>query len=467
MRLSWTASLVAATLFLSIPLTDVHTQSSKAGWEQYVTPEDAGFSSNALELARRYADSVRSGAVMAAYRGRVVVAWGDVARKLELHSVRKSLVSALFGIAVADRKVDLSRTIADVGLDDQTPLTVGEKSARIRDILAARSGVYLPAAYAGREQDEERPARGSHAPGTFFFYNNWDFNVAGVLYERLVATDLYAAFDQRIAKPLGMEDFVPTDGFRVYEPSGSGFPAHTFRMSTRDLLRFGQLYLQRGRWNGKQVVPAAWVDESTRRVSDLGNGSGYGYLWWTYAAGSLGARYPQLNQYDAFAARGTGGQFILVVPKAELVVVHRGDTDHGREVRGPDVWRIAELILAARTGTAREKPSLAPVQAIPLASQLPAIPSPSYLQLDSRSQDELVGEYENDSKLIARVFRFNDRLFANLPGRGEAELLAFGPLEFTIMPMPGVRVRFERDSTGRVGRVALTLGREQLTATRR
>lgn len=277
-------------------------------WRQYTVPEDAGFSGKALDEARRYADEGGSGAVMAIFRGRVLAAWGDVSRELGLHSVRKSLVSALYGIAAGEGKIDLDTTLAELGIDDEPQrLTEREKEARIRDLLAARSGVYLPAAYAPSGQDAERPARGSHAPDTFWFYNNWDFNVAGVVYERLSGQSLYEAFDAKLARPLGMEDWSPADGVLIFEPGLSRHPAHTFRMSARDLARFGQLYLQRGRWDGKQVVPEAWVAESTKPISPTGPGRGYGYLWWTYGAGSFGQRYGQLDKYAAFAATGSGG----------------------------------------------------------------------------------------------------------------------------------------------------------------
>ncbi len=463
-RLSPDAARILVALALLTP-TRLPAQGSPGPWSQYATPEAAGFSSALLEPARRYADSVKSGAVMVASRGHVVAAWGDVARKLELHSVRKSLVSALFG-ASADR-VNIDLTLADMGIDDRTPLTPDEKRARLRDLLAARSGVYLPAAYASQDQDQERPARGSHAPNTFFFYNNWDFNVAGVAYERLTSTDLYAAFNDRIAETLGMDDYSPSDGFKVYEPTSSNHPAHTFRMSTRDLLRFGQLYLQRGRWNGRQIVPASWVQESTRPISELGSGTGYGYLWWTYAAGSFGERYPQLNRLNMFAARGTGGQFLLVVPQLELVLAHRGDTDHGRNVSGRDVWRIAEMILASRTGGAPATPSFVSLSAVPFESQLPALPQRPRVNIGASLMAEYSGEYTISQQVTARVFVFEDRLFANLSSMGEAELLALNTTDFTIMPVPGSSIRFERDSTGRVARVVARISGQSMVGVRR
>lgn len=436
-------------------------------WRQYASPAGAGFSAAALEDARRYADSVRSGAVMAIYRGNVLVAWGDVTRRLELHSVRKSVVSALYGDAVARGQIDPALTLAQVDIDDRQALTPGERAARLSDLLAARSGVYLPAAYAAEDQDRERPERGSHAPGTHFFYNNWDFNVLGVIYERLTSNGLFDAFTRRIAQPLGMEDWRPDDGFLVYEPSRSQHPAHTFRLSARDLARFGQLYLQRGSWNGREVIPGDWVARSTRPVSDFGGGRGYGLLWWTYAPGSPGARYPSLSRYTMYAGSGTGGQLVLVIPEAELVIVHRGDTDNGREVSGRDAWTIAERILAARQGEPASTPTLATLRPVPFASQAPEVPRTRYVTLDTALLSAYAGEYELSPDLAIRVFVHAGRLFATFPGRGEAELLATGTAEFTIMPVAGVRVIFQRDAAGRVSHLDATIGREALRARRR
>jgi hypothetical protein len=106
-----------------------------------------------------------------------------VERPFEAHSVRKSLVSGLYGVAVARGEIDLDASLATFAIDDQTPLTATERSATIRQVISAMSGVYLPAAYAPASQDR-RPERGTHSPGTHWFYNNWDFNVAGVIYER-------------------------------------------------------------------------------------------------------------------------------------------------------------------------------------------------------------------------------------------------------------------------------------------
>lgn len=463
---TWRTFWMALTPLLVQIDTPLAAQGPAGAWQQYARVEDAGFSASMIARAREFADSIQSGGVMAVVHGRVLLAWGEVDRKLELHSVRKSLVSALFGTAVDRGAINLDRTLGDIGFEDSTPLTLLERGARIRDLLAARSGIYLPSAYASQDQDDERPARDSHAPGTFFFYNNWDFNAAGALYERLVEPNLYTAFRDRLAVPLGMQDYTPSDGFLVYEPSGSHIPAQTFRMSTRDLARFGQLFLQHGRWGGRQVLSTKWITESTATTSDLGNGRGYGYLWWTYSKGSLGARYPALDQHAMYAGIGTGGQLVLVIPDAGLVLVHRGDTDNDRRINGASVWQLAELILAARTGSPVTAPATVLMRSVPLLSQLPAHPRPPYVQLDSTRAAEFLGDYAVAERKVAQVFTFKNRLFANFPGLGEAELLTVGHDEFTVMPIAAASIRFKRDSSGKVIGLAAKIGKREMAATK-
>jgi CubicO group peptidase (beta-lactamase class C family) len=246
------------------------TTARSGPWLEYADVRQAGFDPQALRAVCERADQLRSGALMVVFRRHVILACGDVARPFETHSMRKSLVSGLYGTAVSRGEIDLNASLARLAIDDDSPLTPTERSATIRHVISARSGIYLPAAYAPTSQDR-RPARGSHAPGSHWFYNNWDFNVAGVVYERATGEDLYASFTRRLATPLGMEDWTPADGFRVYEPTKSRHPAHTFRLSTRDLARFGQLYLQQGRWEGRQLLPAGWIAESTRPHTDDGD----------------------------------------------------------------------------------------------------------------------------------------------------------------------------------------------------
>ncbi len=420
-----------------------------------------------LVTATRQSVRLRRLCALGRSRGAVVAAWGDVSRKLELHSVRKSVVSALFGIAADRGEISLDKTLGQLRITENKTLTPVEQGARVRDLLAARSGVYLPAAYADNAQDSERPPRGSHAPDTFWFYNNWDFNTLGTIYEQSVDSSLYRSLALRLARPIGMEDFTPADGFLVYEPTNSIHPAHTIRMSTRDLARFGQLYLQNGQWNGRQIVPRAWIAESTIPKSNVGAPSrGYGYLWWTQASGPTGS-YPELDRRSVFYGSGTGGQLVAVFPSDEMVIVHRGDTDHGRNISGRDAWRIVELVLEARTGVIASNDHRVPLAPIPLSSQLPAVVAPNYVTVDAALIAQLAGMYDIAPKLGVRVFEFRGRLFGNFPGQGEAELFGLTRDEFTIRVQSGVRIVFERDANGRAVALNAEIGRQQVRGVRR
>lgn len=290
---------------------------------------------------------------MVVTRATVVAAWGDTTRTFWSHSVRKSLLSALVGQAVAEGKIDTARTLGELGINERaTPLTSEEQRARVLDLLQARSGVYLAAAAEIEAMRDARPARGSHPPGMFWYYNNWDFNVLGTIYRRATGEDLFEAFDRRIARPIGMQDYRAKDGVYEVEPP-SEHAAFGFRISARDLARFGWLYLHRGRWAGRQVIPEAWVDASVRSYSRTGSQgslstkSGYGYMWWVQVNAK---EHPDLRLPDgSFTASGNGGQRLTVIPQIDTLVVNLMNTDEPGPRIGSNQWdSLLAEVLAAR-----------------------------------------------------------------------------------------------------------------------
>lgn len=308
---------------------------------QSVDPVSAGWSAEKLQAARAYSDSLKPTAVMVVQNGKAVARWGDVARKVNVASVRKSLLSALYGIGVSEGRIDLKSTLGDLGIDDKPPsLTDTEKQATVRDLLMARSGVYHLAAHETADIRRKRPARGSHAPGTFWYYNNWDFNALGTIYRQRTGEDIFESFKTRIAQPIGMEDFTARDGSYVLEKK-SIHPAYPFTMTARDLARFGQLMLDDGRWGGREIVPAAWVKEATTAYSATDHGSlGYGYLWWTLN--------PDVFGPGAALASGYGGQQIAVIPAKHLVVAQVVDrTQNPKGVRTSHFVGLLKQIVSA------------------------------------------------------------------------------------------------------------------------
>jgi CubicO group peptidase (beta-lactamase class C family) len=316
-------------------------------WARVPSVSQIGWSEEKLKEARAYAGTINTAAVMIVVGGLVVDEWGDTATRFNVHSIRKSFLSALYGKPVRGGQIQLSKTLADLGIDDRDSLTPLEKSATVGDLLKARSGVYHPALYETPGMAAARPARGSYAPGVFWYYNNWDFNALGTIFEQATRTSIYEAFKAQIADPLEMEDFRIEDAtyFRGAESVHAAYP---FRMTARDMARFGLLYLRSGQWRGQSIVPREWVEVSTRAYSDTGQSGGYGYLWWVAPNGG-----PHITSAyfkgRVFSAQGAGGHYIVIVPYLDLVVVHRVNTDiQGRQVTSSQFGHLMQLILDAR-----------------------------------------------------------------------------------------------------------------------
>ena len=116
--------------------------------------------------------------------GVIVDQWGETERKFNVHSVRKSLLSAMIGIYEKNGVIDLNRTLEDLGIDDRLGLTAAERQARLLDLLGSRSGIYHPSNLVGEDHSARWPERGSHFPGSHWFYSNWDFNTLGFIFEQ-------------------------------------------------------------------------------------------------------------------------------------------------------------------------------------------------------------------------------------------------------------------------------------------
>lgn len=344
--------LIALLAWIAAAPAETEPRHPGVEWE-YLLPSQSGWSGKKLAAAKDWSRYIGSTAVVVVQHGAIVASWGDTDADLQLNSARKSLLSALIGIAVANGQIDLDETVGELGIDDNPlSLTPAEKQATVRDLLEARSGIYHGANYETAGMAAKRPPRGSHPPDTFWYYNNWDFNVLGAIYEHATGTGIFAAFSQKIAAPIGMQDFDPAK-CRYSGGPASMYPAYLFYASARDLARFGLLYLSHGRWGDKQIIPDQWVRESTKPYSTTDIGSGYGYLWWTALADQPLVR---LNApAGTYFAWGHGGQFIFVIPAYDLVVVNLARTGRGqrhqRGVRLSGMLHLLSLIFDAMPGS--------------------------------------------------------------------------------------------------------------------
>ncbi|MDX1939745.1 MAG: serine hydrolase [Saprospiraceae bacterium] len=396
--------LMTGTMFITSAQKMVFPEKQ---WLKYENAADAGFSKNGLDSLYQQLNQ-GSAAFVVEINGKIVVDWGETSRRFILTSARKSLMSAMIGIYVGKGKINPNSTLAELGIDDIQPLTEIEKQARVIDLMAARSGIYLPSAYAPQGMINNLPTRGSAKPGEQWFYNNWDFNTLSTIFNQQSGKDFFEAFQDEIAKPLQMEDFRLFDTFYRYEQDKSKHPAYLFRLSARDLARFGHLYLNEGKWKGKQIIPKDWVAKSTsaytKDTDRFQNFGSYGLLWWTM----------EIDGVKTFYASGAGGQRVYIIPELDMVIAHLSNNYQESRLGEEEVNDLVKLLLKAKVGKQNKKAKLAkqtaPIKAIPA------------VKLDMQLAAQIQGTYQHPRVGIMKIKLQNEKLILEA-GIGNFHLL--------------------------------------------
>jgi CubicO group peptidase (beta-lactamase class C family) len=405
-------------------------------WEKIKNPADLGYSLAKLEAAREFAEKGKTAAVVIVVNGKILYEWGEAERDFITHSTRKSFLSALYGKYVWNGTIDLDMTMKELGIDDVTPLSEMEKMATIRDCLKARSGVYIDAAAESPGMRNVKPARNSRAPGTFWLYNNWDFNVLGTIFEKITGKTIFQGIMEDIAVPVQMEHFGYDDDM-TFKVDESRHAAYMFKISARDMARFGLLMLRKGNWNGKQIIPEDWVKEITSYCSDafVYGGDGYGYMWWVVKNNNRLPHFPFVELKEgAYSARGAYGQFILVIPEYDMVIVHRVNSfEPGNNVSGSQFGMIVKKILMA--GPEKDK---------------------KLYKADPAALESCVGKYKMEKEVFLSVTRVGDKLILEKSNRNfPVEIL---PVSDTIFyaTLANLKVRFVRNDSGVVDSLTIT-----------
>ena len=300
-------------------------------FEKFQTTKEAGFDPNKLDELSKFIDkkSATTG-LLVLHQGKVVYEYGDIKKVSYIASCRKSVLSMLYGTYVEKGVIDLSTTIRELGIDERDGLLPQEKSASIYNIITSRSGVHHEASNGGYDKKNFLP-RGSVEPGSYFVYNNWDFNVAGHILEFYAQKSIYEDLESQFALPLGFQDWNLQNQKKSGNKAKSQYQAYHMYLSTRDMAKLGQLMLNQGEWKGKSLLSKAWVEKITRTVTPAetlierygpadpnGIQMSYGYMWW------LIDNYQQREEYrGAYSAIGYGGQYISVFPQLDLVIAHK------------------------------------------------------------------------------------------------------------------------------------------------
>lgn len=310
-------------------------------------PEAQGLDATALAET---AEVVRVGVVYPMVHALLVIRHGVLAfeayfngAKVEglhtLQSVSKSFTSALIGIALARGELkSVDEKVLDFfpGLEGIANLDDRKRALRVRDLLTMRTGTdYHENGADSPHEQLNRLDRGwdkfyldrpmAQPPGTGFQYDSGGvILLSAILKSRTgVHADVYAA--RHLFPALGIEKWYWHRNFDGHTHTGGGLS-----LTARDMAKLGQLYLNKGKWAGVQVLPESWVEESLRMQVDLTPPgqppAGYGYLWWILAPDPRGA-----GKELVYAARGRFGQFIFIVPEHDMVVAIQAQAQPGAE----------------------------------------------------------------------------------------------------------------------------------------
>jgi len=324
---------------------------TQEGWAK-AKPSKYGYSSEILKEVKQYLiDSTHCTGMMIVVGGESIFRYGALDRISYIASCRKSILAMLYGKYVENGTIDLDKTIGELGMDDYGGLTPLQKTARVRDLVTARSGIYHPASNDGDDQafapTEVCP------PGTQYLYNNWDFNAAGAAFEIMTGKNIFDAFGEDIAIPIQMQDWDRS----IHKKSGnlekSKYPAYHFHFTTRDMARIGYLMLRNGKWEDKQVISEKWVKTITSPVTPFEemypqkrrDRFSYGYMWWLLDDKS---KLNGWQYHGAYIAQGAMGQYIMVVPELDMVVAFKTDSIYGRRSTREQFFKMMEIVLDAK-----------------------------------------------------------------------------------------------------------------------
>lgn len=345
---------VLLSLLFAVSALNAQEYPSNNGWEFAEHPLQKGWDQAKLDYLHKFIhDSTAMTSFMIVQHGKIVFDYGDLEENSYIASCRKSILAILYGEHVSSGEIDLNKTLKELGIDDVGGLLPSEKEATVRDIISARSGVFHEASYPG-DYLEFAPKRGSVKHGEYWLYSNWDFNVAGYIFEKETHRNIYDEVERILAKPLGMQDWNRSLQHMDGDASKSRYLAYPMWFSARDMARIGVLMLNKGKWRNEQVVAEDWVNEMLKPRTDWTEvnkncpcyrGSdyyfGYGYLWW------LWQNVQDERFVGGYSAFGSMGQSISVFPAIGAVVVYKTKDVYERDTPYPARFRVLRLAVQA------------------------------------------------------------------------------------------------------------------------
>ena len=296
------------------------------------TPESQGISSAGIEALLDEAEAKQYGlhGIMILRHGHVVAeGWWTPYAATEPHmlfSLSKSFTSTAIGLLQAEGRINIHDNVLKY-FAENAPADISEnlKNMRIRDLLMMSTGQHKEdvdkinvneADMSGTKQFLAAPVK--QKPGTLFYYNSPATFMLSAIVQKVTGQTVRDYLTPRLFEPLG----IPTPEWDL-TPQGFNQGASGLHLRTEDIAKFGQLFLQRGEWNGQRLLPAEWVDQaSARQVSNGSNPTsdwdqGYGFQFWRCIPGF-------------YRADGAFGQYAIVMPQHDTVVaINSGTRDMG------------------------------------------------------------------------------------------------------------------------------------------
>lgn len=279
------------------------------------TPEEQGISSADLSSFIAEADKFDSmNSFMLVRHGHVVAeGWWtpyNPESRHSLYSLSKSFTSTAVGIAIAEGKLTLDDEVLKAFPDAAPSDASGQlKSMRMSDLLRMNTGHQTEPPRTGDSWVKSFLAHPvPFKPGTHFLYNTSATYMQSAMVQKATGQNVLEYLKPRLFDPLGIEN--PT---WEMSPEGIATGGYGLSIRTEDIAKFGQLYLQKGKWQGKQLVPAAWIEAATARQTSNGSNpksdwdQGYGYQFWRC-------------RHGAYRGDGAFGQYCVVLPEQDAVI---------------------------------------------------------------------------------------------------------------------------------------------------
>jgi len=312
--------------FLYVSISSAHSQ-FKGNTLQRSIPEQQGVSSAAiiefLDAAEKSTHEFHSFIFLR--HGKIIAeGWWDPYKpelKHTLYSLTKSFMSTAAGFAIAEGRIGLSDKVVDF-FPEKLPDTLSDywKQMTVKDLLTMSTGQDPdPTQKVISSNDWTKTAMTVpvvHQPGTKFVYNNVGPNLLSAILQKKTGQTMMDYLKPRLFDPLGITDM---DWER--DPQGINTGGWGLRVTTESLARLGLLYLQKGKWNGRQILPESWVKEATsvqilqkaKRSESSDWEQGYGYYFWRC-------------RYNAYRGDGAFGQFMIVLPEQDVVIAITAET---------------------------------------------------------------------------------------------------------------------------------------------